>query len=94
MEEAGYRADISSSVFGGVDGIEHVVKARGGAGMNIKNLTICYFESKEAADAAWEPMQTYIETAKESSWSPDTFVARKADNMIFYGNEELIEVAQ
>lgn len=97
LEEAGYSVDDrtnSCKYTPGYEKVQKVLYARGGPGMNIKDLEICYFETKEDADEAWDNIQKYIENAEKASWSPSTFVSGKSGNIIYYGNKELIKIAK
>ncbi len=98
LENAGYRVEQSRSVMDSEDfeGVIEALRARGSRGVSNIELTICYFESAEAATKAWnnENVKNYIKVAEECTWIPNTFVSGKAGNIIYYGDKEMLKSAK
>ena len=98
LEEAGYRVSQSRSIMDSdeYEGIVEALDVTGSRGVSNISLTICYFESNEAASKAWDNpvIQNYIRVAEEATWIPDTFVAKKVGNIIYYGDKEMVKDAK
>ena len=98
LEAAGYTVYQSRSIMDddNYEGIVDALDVRGSRGVSNISLTICYFEDDAAADKAWnnDTIQNYISVAEECTWIPDTFVAKKVGNIIYYGDKEMIKDAK
>lgn len=103
LKENGYTViNGSGLLFGALAGVKDVdcvvtgsllVKGEGDEEDKFEHVTIVYFESEEAAEAAWEKMQDYAaeddEDAEESDWT-----IKLSGAMIYYGTSAAIKAAR
>lgn len=105
LKENGYTAGKDDTIVPGllwVAGIKDVdcvvtgsllVEGEGDEEDKLEHVTIVYFESEEAAEAAWEKMQDYAEKededAEESDWT-----IKLSGAMIYYGTSAAIKAAR
>ncbi|MBR7177478.1 MAG: hypothetical protein IKD26_04630 [Clostridia bacterium] len=70
-----------------------LVEGEGDEEDKLEHVTIVYFESEEAAEAAWEKMQDYAaeedEDSKDSDWT-----IKLSGAMIYYGTSAAIKAAR
>ena len=105
LKENGYTAGKDDTIvpgilgFAGIKDVDCVVsgsllvEGEGDEDDKLEHVTIVYFESAEAAEAAWEKMQDYAakedEDAKESDWT-----IKRSGAMIYYGTSAAIKAAR
>lgn len=95
LEENDYVALKDDTVTPGLmalAGIKDVDCVVSGTNSDGEHVTIVYFESKDAANTAWEKIQEYAEDDKkdeESDWS-----IKKSGIMVYYGTSAAIKAAK
>ena len=98
LENAGYRVEQSRVIMDAdyFEGVVQAYRARGSRGVSNIELTICYFESAEAATKAWnnEEVKNFLRVEEDATWIPDTFIAKKVGNIIFFGDKEMVKDAK
>ena len=95
LKEADYKAvedDTVTPLFLaglGIKDVDVVVTGTAVIDKKVEHVTIIYFESADAAKAAWEDVKEYAETDKgeeDTDWTID-----RSGKMIWYGTEAAIK---
>ncbi len=98
LQNAGYFVEQSRIIMDAdyFEGIVQAYRASGSRGVSNIELTICYFESNDAATKAWnnEEVKNFIKVEESGTWIPDTFVAKKVGNIIYFGDKEMVKDAK
>ena len=81
----------------GVKDIDCVVSGTNVSDESVESVTIVYFTSSDAANAAWSDVREYAtkKNSSENNGDPDTdFVINKSGKMIYYGTSAGVKAAR
>lgn len=96
LKENGYKAAEDSTVLPlifaglGIKDVDAVVTGTAVIEDKVEHVTVVYFESTEAAEAAWEDMKEYAEKEDKDEEDTDWTIA-KFGKMIYWGTKAAIK---
>ncbi len=100
LKENGYRSAAKDTLVIpgvlkalGVSGVDCVVSGTNTTEGSEGHVTIVYFYTKDAADAAWDSVKSYAEKDDSDSEDSDWEIA-KSGKMIYWGNKNGIKSAR